>query len=124
MTGGRQHYLRFENPTTWRNWEAAGLTYDFTVGYAEIAGFRCGTSRPFRVFDIEARRQLTLIEKPLIAMETALLGYQGKSPSETADEFCRLRETCRLFAGEFRFLWHNNRLVSAPEREAYLRVLG
>ena len=124
VSGGRQHYLRFENPTTWRNWDEAGLAYDSTVGYAEIAGFRCGTCRPFRVFDVEARRPLALIEKPLIAMETALLGYQGKSPEQTADEFCRLRDICRSFAGEFTFLWHNNRLVSEPEREAYGRVLG
>ena len=26
--GGRQHYLRWENPSTWRTWDAAGLDYD------------------------------------------------------------------------------------------------
>ena len=29
--GGRQHYLRWANPSTWRNWDAAGLDYDCTL---------------------------------------------------------------------------------------------
>ena len=32
--GGRQHYLRWQNPTTWQNWEDAGLDYDSTLGFA------------------------------------------------------------------------------------------
>ena len=46
--GGRQHYLRFRVPDTWRQWEQVGLTYDATMAYAEYAGFRCGTCFPFR----------------------------------------------------------------------------
>ncbi|MBN1260736.1 MAG: polysaccharide deacetylase family protein, partial [Anaerolineae bacterium] len=68
--GGRQHYLRFRVPETWRNWEAAGLDYDATLSYATYAGFRCGTCHAFRPFDIEAQRVLGLWEHPLIAMDT------------------------------------------------------
>ena len=34
--GGRQHYLRWENPWTWSNWDQAGLDYDSTPAFAEF----------------------------------------------------------------------------------------
>ena len=36
--GGRQHYLQWANPTTWRNWDEAGLDYDCTLGVQRGGG--------------------------------------------------------------------------------------
>ncbi len=33
--GGRQHFLRWETPTTFANWNAAGLNYDSTLSFAD-----------------------------------------------------------------------------------------
>ncbi len=123
VRGGRQHYLRFEHPTTWANWESVGLAYDSTLGYAELAGFRCGTARPFQVFDVAARRALALVERPLLVMEAALLSHQSLSLEAAAEEFRRVREVTRQFDGTFTFLWHNNKLATAAERAAYCSVL-
>jgi hypothetical protein len=122
--GGRQHFLRFAVPSTWRNWEAAGLAYDSTLGFSAAPGFRCGTCYEYPVFDLEERRRLELVERPLIAMEVSLLDYQGLEPEQAASEMARLRETCRAFDGDFVFLWHNNRLTTERERAAYRAVLG
>jgi hypothetical protein len=121
--GGRQHFLRWA-PGSWPDWETAGLSYDSSVGFAELCGFRCGTCRDYPAFDVQARRRLRLRERPLIAMETALLTYQGASPGLAADEMRKLRDACRQVGGPFTFLWHNNRLTSPLEREAYLAVLS
>jgi len=123
VAAGRQHFLRFENPTTWADWDHVGLRHDSTVGFASLCGFRAGTCREYPVFDLAARRQLQLRERPLVAMETALLSYQGTSLDALVEEFRSLRETCRRFDGTFTFLWHNNRLVTPAEREAYAAVL-
>jgi hypothetical protein len=123
VRGGRQHFLRWANPATWRNWDAVGLAYDSTLGYAELSGFRCGTSRAFPVFDLERRTQLGLVERPLVAMETAILTYEGKPLDALVDEMRELKSLCRRFGGAFTFLWHNNRLTTAAEREAYASVL-
>jgi hypothetical protein len=123
VRGGRQHYLRWENPLTWRNWDALGLDYDSTMGYSDRCGFRCGTSRAFPVFDLERRTQARLVEQPLIAMEAALLKHQGEPLDALVDEMRTLREVCRRFGGTFTFLWHNNRLTSPADREAYTSVL-
>jgi hypothetical protein len=122
--GGRQHFLRWDPATTWRNWDAVGLAYDSTLGFASAPGFRCGCCYEFPVFDLQERRTLDLKERPLIAMEATLLAYQALAPEAAAEEMRRLREICRVFDGDFVFLWHNDRLTREREREAYLAVLS
>jgi len=58
--GGRQHFLRLRVPNTWRLWEQAGLSYDYSLGYANHERFRCVTRHPFRPFDAEHNRELKL----------------------------------------------------------------
>ncbi len=69
ITEGREHYLRFEVPTTWQVWEDNGMLVDSTCGYADKEGFRCGTGDEFSVFNILTREKLKLKERPLIYMD-------------------------------------------------------
>ena len=71
--GGRQHYLRFAVPETWRHYASAGLSYDATLAHADQPGFRCGTCYDFPVYDLEQRCPLPLRERPLTVMELTLL---------------------------------------------------
>jgi hypothetical protein len=107
---GRQHYLRFEVPDTWAQWEAAGMAWDSTAGYPEAPGFRCGTCYEFPVFDLKQRKTLQLREKPLIAMEVTLALYQGLTPAEALQNMLALRKTVQQHGGEFVLLWHNSSL--------------
>jgi hypothetical protein len=121
--GGRQHFLRWENPTTWRAWETAGLDYDSTLGFSDQAGFRCGVCYDFPVFDLIDRKQLNLREHPLLAMEVTLTGYMGLSWEDAVQQILELGRTCRRYAGEMTLLWHNNYLVTPAERRAYEAAL-
>ena len=51
--GGRQHYLRWRATETWMHWDEAGLSYDSSVGYAEMPEFRCGVCYEYPVFDLK-----------------------------------------------------------------------
>ncbi|HYF91280.1 MAG TPA: polysaccharide deacetylase family protein [Symbiobacteriaceae bacterium] len=121
--GGRQHGLRFAAPATWAAWDAAGLDYDSTLGYADRPGFRCGTCHEHRVFDLHRRRPLRLRERPLIASEVALLDCLRLAPEDAHKEIRRLRERCRLVGGDFTLLWHNDRLADRRERDLFLQVV-
>ncbi|HEX2698245.1 MAG TPA: polysaccharide deacetylase family protein, partial [Anaerolineales bacterium] len=76
VMGGRQHYLRFQAPETWRNWESAGLHYDSSLGFAEQEGFRAGTCYPYYPFDLEKNREIRVQEVPLIVMDVTLFSYR------------------------------------------------
>ncbi|GER60165.1 polysaccharide deacetylase [Patiriisocius marinus] len=108
ITTGRQHFLRFENPTTWQIWEDNNMKWDSTMSYHDIPGFRCGVCYEFPVFNILTKKQLKLIEKPLIVMEGSFITYQNKNPSQVSQEINYLIKTVKKYNGTFVFLWHNS----------------
>ena len=103
---GRQHYLRFKNPETFRIWEANGMELDSTLGYALKEGFRCGTGDEFYVFDILERKQLTLKERPLIIMDGTL---KKQYSNEKAIEIIRYYiSISKKYNSTLTFLFHND----------------
>jgi hypothetical protein len=109
--GGRQHFLRFAAPETWRRWERVGLTYDSTLTFAGREGFRCGTCHPYPPFDLDWNRELRLLEVPLIVMDGTLRQYRRLTPSEALSRVETLAQTCRAVHGTFTLLWHNSSLA-------------
>lgn len=117
--GGRQHYLRWENPTTWQNWADAGLGYDSTLSFAEQVGFRCGTCYEYPVFNLKTRQRLALRERPLIVMEASLFGYMHLAWEASLQKILCLNAICKQFDGDFTLLWHNNNLISNIQKQQY-----
>ncbi|TQR42825.1 polysaccharide deacetylase family protein [Paenibacillus popilliae] len=110
VTEGRHHYLRFRVPDTWGIWERAGMKIDSTIGYADEIGFRSGICHSYRVFDIHARKPLSLQELPLTAMEVSLGGYQGLEPAQMFEQMNNLLGVVHRYRGQFVLLWHNSNI--------------
>lgn len=124
--GGRQHYLRWRMDGTARALESIGLTYDSSLGFSDIAGFRCGTSHAFPIFDLFRSEQLSLWERPLVLMEVTVTSptYLNYGHSNDAHNLMmNLRESCRHFGGEFSMLWHNSNLIHPEARELYKALI-
>ncbi len=125
--GGRMHYLRWEQPTTLQAWNDAEMTYDSSLGYADLPGFRCGTSFEFPAFDPVAGESLSLRIRPLIAMETTIIAphYLGLGAGESAlQKFDQLKQKCQAFGGCFTLLWHNCQFEKEEERRLYQQILA
>jgi len=109
--GGRQHYLRWDALITAKNWEAGKLSYDSTLAYADHVGFRCGVCYEFPLYDLVERRELTVVERPLIVMEGTLLDpvYNAITQKDVMlEEIQSLVDKIKLFHGDFTLLWHNS----------------
>ena len=126
--GGRQHYLRWETPTTFQNWEDAGLDYDSTLSFVDITGFRCGICYEYPTFNIKTRQTLKLRERPLIVMECTILdqNYMNLSIDDDATlaRMAKYKQTCRIFQGDFRLLWHNSRLIDRRGIDVYKQLIA
>ncbi|TWF79019.1 hypothetical protein FHX44_114945 [Pseudonocardia hierapolitana] len=123
--GGRQHYLQWRNPHTWRNWGAAGLKYDCSVAFSEAVGFRTGTSREFPVFDLLARTPLDLVEKPFQVMDVSLFGHMSLVPDDAARATLRIAQQCRRYGGTIGILWHNDEVLrTAREKHWYEELIA
>jgi hypothetical protein len=125
--GARQHFLRWRTPETFQHLENAGLDFDSTLGYADAAGFRCGTCHEFQVFNLRTRRTLRLRERPLIAMDCSVMDaeYQNLGASIAAFDYLKaLKDTCRRYEGEFTLLWHNTRLWEPADASLYHAIVA
>jgi hypothetical protein len=122
--GGRQHYLRWENPCTWGNWERAGLDYDSTLGFAETVGFRVGTCHEFGAFHLRERRPLRLRERPLLVMDVTLFRYMALRPEGAVASVLDIARECRRTGGTLTLLWHNSTLPTAGQRRWYAELIA
>jgi hypothetical protein len=110
---GREHYLRYEVPTTWQIREDNGLEIDSTCGYADKEGFRCGTGDEFSMFNILTREKLKLKERPLVVMEGSFITYQSHIDFEMMEEKIKsLINKSIKYKMKFVLLWHNSQLTS------------
>jgi hypothetical protein len=124
--GGRMHFLRWRWPDTARSWVNAGLAYDSTLGFADRAGFRCGTAREFSAFDPVDRKVLSLRIRPLIMMECSVIAerYMDLGYGEDARALAfDLKDKCRKYGGVFTLLWHNSHLSSQADKDFYEAIL-
>ncbi|MEX1221497.1 MAG: polysaccharide deacetylase family protein [Idiomarina sp.] len=124
--GGRMHYLRWSSEATPAAWESAGMNYDGTLGYADRPGFRCGTCFEYPWFDVYEDKELSLIIRPLIAMDCTVISerYLALGSSEAAyKKFNDLKSNCFKVKGTFSLLWHNSFFKSKNDFDIYQRLL-
>jgi uncharacterized protein DUF7033 len=121
---GRQHFLRWRNPLTWRAWSDAGLDVDSTVYFAESPGFRTGSCHAYPVFDLGRRRELPLVELPLTLMDVSATRYGRLGDERTREVAAELGRACRRLGGTFVLLWHNDAVMTEPSLRLYRDVVA
>ncbi len=108
--GVRQHFLRFAVEATWQNQQRAGFSYDSTLGYNECEGFRAGSCRPFRPFDLAAQVPIDLWEIGLHLYEKIFVGdtFYKLNLDKALRRFTRMVDTVSAMRGCLTLLWHPN----------------
>jgi len=127
LMGGRQHFLMWDATVTPQLWENAGLDYDSTLSFADRAGFRCGTSHEFSLYDCIHRRELRVRERPLILMDCTIVSskYEGLGTKpEAYGRMNKLKINALRYGGDFVALWHNSFLYSNSLRNMYKSVIS
>lgn len=120
--GGRQHYLRW-SPETWLDWEACGLSYDSSLGFADRFGFRAGTAFPYRPWSWRDNRELDLIELPLVLMDCTPVKYMKLVREEGLARIKTLIARVQRTGGVFTLLWHNTPLLDPDYAGWYEPIL-
>lgn len=113
LTGGpaqrsRQHFLRFRLPGTYRELLARGIREEYSMGYADRAGFRAGMCDPFPWYDLTAERTTELMIHPFAAMDATLRRYQRLNAAAAEQRLRVLANTVLRTGGTLQLLWHNS----------------
>lgn len=102
---GRQHYLRFEIPLTYRIWESNNMEIDSSLGDNHHEGYRCGTGDSFTVFDFLERKRLKIRERPLIIMDGNFSSYTPEYAIEVIRSYIA---SAKKYRSALTLLFHNS----------------
>lgn len=122
INSGRQHYLVLDLPGTYQQLEAAGIKEDYSMGYAEVAGFRAGTSFPFNFYDLKLERESDLRIFPFCVMDRSLKDYLQLNTKQAETLVAELIEQIRQWGGLFIPVWHNESLGNSVEWKGWKSV--
>lgn len=129
ITYSRNHFLASREPESFRVLLEAGITDDFTMAYADVAGFRLGTCRAVNWIDPATRELTPLRLHPITIMDRTLDGklYMGiQKEDEAYDYVCDLLSQIHKHGGDVVFLWHNPTVSEKSpsyHRSLYQRLL-
>jgi len=118
VRGMRQHYLRAKFPRLWVLAERAALDYDSSLGYNFQAGFRAGTTHPFKTFDVFGNKPLSLTEFSLHLFEYNLPD-SGVNIEESKKTISDLAEEVTRYNGLLVSLLHPSNFVHSPYKELW-----
>lgn len=110
ITKSRQHFLRLNFPTTYRNLINLDITDDYTMGYASVPGFRAGISDWFYFYDLDLETRTNLRVHPFQVMDGTLNDYMKKNREESLEIIKTLIDRIKDVNGTFISLWHNESL--------------
>lgn len=106
----RFHFLRFSLPQAYRNLEKLGIRHDYSMGYADVPGFRNGSCSILPFFDISLNRELDVRVHPFVAMDTTFQKYMQLSPDAAIEQYRLLIDRVREVDGTFSCIFHNQNL--------------
>ena len=129
VTCNRWHFLRTLQPSDFESLIQCGITDDFSMGYADVTGFRLGTCRPVRWINPRTKEVTDLTLHPLVAMDCTLSNeyYMNLSGEEAFDHVRQLLNEIKRHNGEAVLLWHNTIFSSIEKnyhRKLYPQILN
>ena len=122
----RAHYLR-SSIEHMQQLADAGYTDDFTMGFADQAGFRLQTSRAIRWINPQTMQLTHLTLHPLLIMDCTLDrdDYMHLTEEEAYFLCERLIDKVKLHHGDLCLLWHNNSVTPDNyHRSLYPQILS
>lgn len=124
----RNHFMNNREPEDMMQLIYAGITDDFSLGYADMAGFRLGTCRPVKFIN-PVKKQLTeLTLHSLTIMDRTLSDKRYMyMNAHDAFQYCeQIINSVERYNGELSLLWHNNLVEKSPDlyhRKLYVDLL-
>ncbi len=127
ITFNRWHFLRALQPDDYQHLEQSGITDDFSLGYADVAGFRLGTARPVHWINPKTFEVGKLLLHPLSAMDCTFSNsnYMNLSENEAFEQIKDLLNEIKKYNGEVVLLWHNSIFTEDNyHKSLYIKIIN
>jgi hypothetical protein len=122
ITKSRQHFLKLQFPTTYRNLINLDITDDYSMGFAAKPGFRAGICSSFNFYDLDLDTETNLRVHPFTFMEGTLRDYMNVEADQAMEVIKPLIDEVKAVSGTFISLWHNESLSNAKRWKGWQQV--
>jgi hypothetical protein len=124
----RSHFLCSREPQDMMALIDAGITDDFTMSYADMAGFRLGTCRPVKWINPATMtvQNLTLHSLAIMDMSLSDRRYMFMNAHDAEMYCCQLADHVKNHNGELVLLWHNTSVEHTHDsyhRDLYAKII-
>jgi hypothetical protein len=128
ITGGpvvtaRQHFLRFTLPGYYRYLLQAGITADYSMGYAATESYRAGVSRPFFWYDLEREEITELKVHPFACMDATYTYYKKRRQGDIELIIRDLYQEVSNNHGIFSVLLHNDHISGEKKYPDWMKII-
>lgn len=122
ITKSRQHFLKLQFPTTYRNLINLDITDDYSMGFAAKPGFRAGICSAFNFYDLDLDTETSLRIHPFTFMEGTLRDYMNVEAPQAMEVIKPLIDEVKEVNGTFISLWHNESLGNSKRWIGWRKV--
>lgn len=119
----RQHFLKVRFPATFQLLDNITIKHDYSLGFADDIGFRLGTARPVKFYNLEKEEVTGLTLHPFVYMDGTLNQYLNLSPEEAISKIDGLIQEIKKHGGHFMCIWHNDTINDLGVWEGWKSVL-
>jgi hypothetical protein len=119
ITLSRQHYIRFELPSTYRKLLALGFTHDYSMGYGSINGFRASIATSYYWYDLKNEEKTSLLIHPFCFMDANAYYEEKLTPEAALEELKQYYQVIKSVQGTMITIWHNSFLGTSEELEGW-----
>ena len=127
VLNSRQHFLKIKLPEYYEMLVQAGISNDYSLGYADCIGFRAGTSKPFNYYNLNKEQTEDLRIHPFSIMDVTLNQYLNLNADKALEACKEIIENTKAVKGNFVTLWHNESLSEEKEwkgwQDMYVNML-
>jgi len=107
VMANRYHFLAFDPHMDFIRLENAGISFDSSLSFAEVPGYRNGYSRPYFPYLLKQRRPSNVVESPMHLMDTTFYNYLRINAKDAKDQILNFISSAEDGA-VIGLLWHNN----------------
>lgn len=112
ISTSRQHFIKMILPDTYELLEQIGIKQEYSMGWPDRPGYRAGTTKKHRFFNLRTNHETDLELVPFCWMDTHFLFGNRKENME--ELFVKFQLEHQKLGGRFRPIFHNNHFKTNP----------
>ena len=118
----RQHFLFLKFPETYQRLTNLNIKEDYSMGYADMCGFRASIATPFYWYNLVEEQITTLQIFPFQLMDVTFNNYLKLKPEAVLEHVMPVIENTKQVGGHLISIWHNSSLCEAWEWKGWRNV--